>query len=319
MSSAASPIITIGLPVRNGGTLFEDAVRSLLAQSEERLVLLISDNASTDGTAAAAERFAAQDPRVAVLHQEEDIGPVANFNLVREAAETPYFVWAAHDDSWHPEFLETAVGLLDAHPDAVAATCGVEVIEGSTPVRRYRPGTELESDDPAQRIAALRGPWWFNFWAVQRLGGSAKSRAYRGVWNGDGAFVFEQLLHGPMAVSSRVLRRYRILDIEEKAGGPQRDIRISDPRGFERELRRLLRAAALSDAQRRRIAVSVTRLYVQAERSTRADDARRRAASRMRARRWGAALAPALVAGALYPLRTLDSVLAKLRRRSVGS
>ena len=58
--------LSILLPTRNGGHQLEDCIRSVLAQPEEALELVISDNASDDVTVEVLRSFAG-DPRLKVV------------------------------------------------------------------------------------------------------------------------------------------------------------------------------------------------------------------------------------------------------------
>ena len=49
-----SPRVIIGLPVYNGQNYLKEAIESVLAQTFTNFLLVISDNASTDATEAAA-------------------------------------------------------------------------------------------------------------------------------------------------------------------------------------------------------------------------------------------------------------------------
>ncbi len=155
-SAARSPRVSIGLPVRNGEAYLEAAIESLLGQTFTDFELIVSDNASTDATEAICRRFAKADPRVRYVRQEENVGAMANFNLVVELARGEYFKWAAHDDVHEPEYLERCVEALDAHPDVVLAFPRLRDIdaEGRTLGER---GLELAVDSPdvARRFADL--------------------------------------------------------------------------------------------------------------------------------------------------------------------
>ena len=59
-----SPLVTIGLPVYNSERYLRQSLDSLLAQTYSDFVLIINDNASTDGTPRICEEYAAADPRV---------------------------------------------------------------------------------------------------------------------------------------------------------------------------------------------------------------------------------------------------------------
>ena len=93
-------------------------MRSLLAQTFSDFELIILDNASTDGTYEFA-RASINDPRVRVERNERNIGAIANFKKVVGLAQGEYFMWAAVDDLWEPEFVARLVA--DArckHPKA---------------------------------------------------------------------------------------------------------------------------------------------------------------------------------------------------------
>ena len=107
------------------------SVRSLQAQTVGEFTLIVSDNASTDGTSEALEKIAGEDDRVRYSRNETNIGGEANFNRVLALAETEFFVWAGADDLWEPRFLEVTLGALRAEPDAVLAFGGCDLINMS--------------------------------------------------------------------------------------------------------------------------------------------------------------------------------------------
>lgn len=105
------------MPVFNGAAHLAQALASLLAQSFTDFEIVISDNASSDATPQIIADFAARDGRIRHFRQEENIGGLANFRFVLEAAGAPAFMWAAYDD-WHDaNYLEALHGALQADPD----------------------------------------------------------------------------------------------------------------------------------------------------------------------------------------------------------
>ena len=50
-AGARTPKVSIGLPVYNGSRYIAEAITSHLSQTFEDFELIVSDNASTDGTA----------------------------------------------------------------------------------------------------------------------------------------------------------------------------------------------------------------------------------------------------------------------------
>ena len=59
-----SPCVTVALPVYNGERYLAGALEAILGQTFKDFELIISDNASTDGTEAICRSFAERDPRV---------------------------------------------------------------------------------------------------------------------------------------------------------------------------------------------------------------------------------------------------------------
>lgn len=109
------PVVSIGMPVYNGEQYIKEAIDSLLSQTFKNFELIISDNCSTDETANICKEYERTDHRVKYIRQERNIGPSANFEFVFKKSSCSYFMWAAHDDKWDPNWLE--VLLSDIKPD----------------------------------------------------------------------------------------------------------------------------------------------------------------------------------------------------------
>lgn len=86
------------MPVYNGKAFIREAIDSLLAQTFTDFELIISDNASTDGTDASCRKYAERDSRIRYVRQPENRGAVTNFQFVLDEAVGKYFMWAAADD-----------------------------------------------------------------------------------------------------------------------------------------------------------------------------------------------------------------------------
>ena len=119
MTNMPARPLTIGLPVYNGERFIETAVESILGQTFTDFSLVVSDNASTDGTVEILERYAAQDERLVILRSETNRGAAWNYNRVFAECNTPYFKWAASDDVLAPTCVERCLGVLTASPPSV--------------------------------------------------------------------------------------------------------------------------------------------------------------------------------------------------------
>jgi|GEM_PF-5176208 len=109
--------VTIGLPVYNGEVGLDRTISNLLNQSHRNLSLIICDNASTDGTRSICEKWQKIDSRVHYYRSDVNIGAAGNYERVLDVAESPYFMWAAHDDSWHEDFIQACLSHLENSPD----------------------------------------------------------------------------------------------------------------------------------------------------------------------------------------------------------
>jgi glycosyltransferase involved in cell wall biosynthesis len=155
-------LVSVGIPTRNRAELLERAVRSVLAQQGVELELVVSDNASTDGTAALCDDLAAADPRVRVVRHEADVGAEANFRTVLEEARGSLFMWLADDDWIDPGYVAACAEVLDRHADHVVV-CG----RG----RYYRAGEQAFVERPVNLRSRSRNARLLGFYRTVTLNG----------------------------------------------------------------------------------------------------------------------------------------------------
>jgi len=134
MSEHRVPRLSIGLPVYNGEKYLGQSIESLLGQTYEDFELIISDNASTDGTAEICQRYARQDARIRYRRQPRNIGLAPNHNYVFAQARGELFKWAAADDLYGRDLLKLCVEALDAHPEVVLAHAWEAAIDADSRV-----------------------------------------------------------------------------------------------------------------------------------------------------------------------------------------
>lgn len=214
-SSPPRPRVSIGLPVYNGELHLREALDSLLSQSFVEFEIILSDNASTDGTQAICRAYAERDTRIRYVRQEENIGPTANFNFVLSESISPYFMWAAHDDVWDPDFLGEMVSILDAQKDVEIAFCQFDNVTYEERRRtRLFDMSELVKSSVYDGLKAFLQHAEHNGKAnifygllrrdtVLRLGGVKIWGV--GVWGADMLYVFSILTYGRLALSGQTL------------------------------------------------------------------------------------------------------------------
>jgi glycosyltransferase involved in cell wall biosynthesis len=151
--SRIEPLVSIGLPVRNGERTVGRAIRTVLEQDYAHLELVISDNASDDGTEEICRELARSDARVRYIRQPENIGLIPNFYAVLHQARGTYFKWMGHDDWLTPTFVRRCVEVLDDDPALILVTTrqGHVGAGGEVESASYdRKG--LRSADPVERF-----------------------------------------------------------------------------------------------------------------------------------------------------------------------
>lgn len=155
-AAASAPLVSIGLPVYNGARFLSQTLDSLLAQTFDDFELIVSDNASTDGTAAICADYAARDARIRYIRQKKNIGAPRNWSFVVTVARGRYFKWASGNDRCAPQMLARCVATLEARPDAVLCygrTCLVDEDTGEE--RPYEGDVAIEDGRPSDRFTHL--------------------------------------------------------------------------------------------------------------------------------------------------------------------
>jgi GT2 family glycosyltransferase len=154
--SRPDPRIAIVMITHNRRGEVLRSLEHLLALPERPPIVLV-DNGSTDGTAAAvAERF----PRVELLDAGGNLGAAGRTLGVRRVA-APYVALCDDDTWWEPGCLSRAADLFDAHPRLAVLTARVLV----GPEAREDPVcVELEKS-PLPRAPGMPGPALLGFLA----------------------------------------------------------------------------------------------------------------------------------------------------------
>ena len=104
-------LVSVILPAYNAATTIDETLKSALAQTHQRLEILVVDDGSTDATAEIVAAFAKRDPRIALLHQP-NAGVAAARNLAIEHARGSYIAPLDADDLWHPVKIARQVAAM---------------------------------------------------------------------------------------------------------------------------------------------------------------------------------------------------------------
>lgn len=266
------PLVSICLPVRNGEETLADVAASVLAQDHGAIELVITDNASTDGTEALCRTLAASDSRVVYHRQERNIGLVNNFISGMRLARGTFVRWIGDDDWLDPTYLSRCLELFAADERLILVTTQMAYVtrDGTEETAAYHE-TALSSADPVDRFAEMLRLLNESHLLLDPLYGLMRREQVlaiprRTMLREDEIFAARLALAGPWGHLPVVLARRhrdhlratriaRRLDVPGWHAYAERVLEC-------RELMRCVQSAPLDPAQRRRAVAAIGRMYV---------------------------------------------------------
>lgn len=168
------PLVTIIIPVYNVEEYLPKCVRSACRQTYPNLEIILVDDGSTDGGGQLCDRFAGEDARIRVIHQENG-GVSAARNAGLDAARGRY-VYFADGDDWMPEtMVEETLPVIEAGGYDLCVWGMNLVQEGKEDVYFGRWRTELFSFPTEEERRRFLCRWVLPC----RIGWSVYCRAFR--------------------------------------------------------------------------------------------------------------------------------------------
>ena len=122
-------LVSVVIPCYKGERFLAVAIESCLAQTHVNLEVIVVDDASPDGCGRIAKELAQRDPRVRLLHHEQNQGVANAFNTGFNAARGEFFTRLAQDDLFAPQAIATMVAALQAAPDAGLVYCDEKYVD----------------------------------------------------------------------------------------------------------------------------------------------------------------------------------------------
>jgi teichuronic acid biosynthesis glycosyltransferase TuaG len=107
LQSDAMPSVSVVIPAYNAAATIASTVRSILAQTEPALEVIVVDDRSKDATESVVASLAAADPRVRYLQMPTNSGgPAGPRNEGIAHARAHWIALCDADDIWHPQKLQ---------------------------------------------------------------------------------------------------------------------------------------------------------------------------------------------------------------------
>lgn len=195
------PLVSVCIPTYNRCEQLKTAVESVLKGSYDHVAIIISDNASSDGTQEWCESVCAADNRVSYFRHEVNQGPTRNFEFARSKANGKYFMWLADDDYLDPNYIYSCVDALEADLSLVIVA-GLGMYYGNEGWFAYH-GNIIQATSSLPLMRAMKYLWfvWDNsiFYGIYRLD-MVRTCRFPDFLAGDWAWVATVLLKGKAAI-----------------------------------------------------------------------------------------------------------------------
>lgn len=124
--------LSIAIPTRNGSQFIDETLASILRQSRLPDELIISDDASSDATVSAVERFGRTAPfSVRVLAHTPD-GITSNYLNALSQSTGDVVVFSDQDDVWLPEKLALVERAFLSSPEIAIVSTDSEIVDAQS-------------------------------------------------------------------------------------------------------------------------------------------------------------------------------------------
>lgn len=230
------PRLSIGMPVFNGEKYLASVLDSLLNQTYSDFELIISDNASADGTQEICLGYAARDRRVCYHRNPENIGAARNFHHVFSLSSSEYFAWTAHDDIYDSEYMRKCIDVLDRDPSVLVCYSKTTAIDAHGDFLR---NIDVEVDTTSQYAnvrlynAIAVDYLCIQMYGVMRSSALRKVKTFAGYNGFDRNMLAELCLLGKLYEIPEHLFFHRLyqdaLGIAMNSGKPLKELYLWDP------------------------------------------------------------------------------------------
>ena len=126
----STPLVTVGIPTFNRPEGLEITLACITAQAYSNLEIIVSDNCSTrTEVLTVIKKYADNDKRITYYIQQTNISLVPNFRFLLDKAKGKYFMWAADDDKWGPDFIARCVQAMEDNTDVAISITAMDIFD----------------------------------------------------------------------------------------------------------------------------------------------------------------------------------------------
>jgi len=226
---------SILIPLYNEGKFIEKTLMSVVGQADQ---IIISDNASTDGTSEICQKFALEHPEIEYTRHEENKGVLNNFDYCLNQSKGEYIMFIGAHDLISRDYVKNLAVLLDENPDAIGAFANKTIFLNefysfnSLHLAEDIYGDDLISDSPFFRVNSIVN----KIKSVLMWNGLYRSEVFKNVTREYN--IFDKLNHDVVFITNIARKGKFIIDKESTFYR----IRNRTPDHGEKRFRRIIKA-----------------------------------------------------------------------------
>ena len=130
----SNPLVTVLMPVFNGGDYLKLSIESILAQTYEDFEFLIINDCSTDDSMETIQSF--KDQRIVVHTNTVNMGQTKSLNVGLKLAKGKYIVVNDADDLSLPRRIEKQLDFITKHTEYVVVGTSSYIMDSSGKIKR---------------------------------------------------------------------------------------------------------------------------------------------------------------------------------------
>jgi GT2 family glycosyltransferase len=126
--AGAAPRVSIVIPSYNHERFVTRAIESAFAQTYQDFEIVITDDASTDGSVDVLSTYARKDPRIRLFLNRFNYETHATNHCIQQSSGE-YIAVLSSDDEFFPTKIEKQVDFLDRHPEVAAVFTQARIVD----------------------------------------------------------------------------------------------------------------------------------------------------------------------------------------------
>lgn len=130
------PLVSICIPTYNGEKFLHECLDSAINQSYRNVEIIIADDCSTDKTCEIVKAYAAKDPRIKVIRNENNLGLVGNWKRCIELSKGEWIKFIFQDDYLSFNCIEVMINALSPDDKIITSTRRLVIEESVSPSAR---------------------------------------------------------------------------------------------------------------------------------------------------------------------------------------